>query len=112
MACEGCGASPADFFSPTGDSLCRRCFYAGEQERLDHEAQASLEAELPKGLKYDDRPRTPSGLILSGLGITALGLLVAGAVFWLSGGIEFWALGVSGFGTMMVVRGVTQARAS
>jgi hypothetical protein len=51
-------------------------------------------------------------MIGAGLGITLLGLVVAGAAFWLSGDIELWALLVSGFGVTMVARGVSQAKAS
>jgi hypothetical protein len=112
MACTGCGASPADFFSPDGDSVCQRCFYAGEQTRMEAEARASLEASLPPGLKYDDKPTTPKGIIWAGLGIILLGLAMTAGLLLLTGDLYFWPLLIAGAGFAAVARGIALSRGS
>lgn len=107
MPCARCGSPPADFFTTTGDAVCRTCFYAEQTQIMDRRAEESLAAELPEGIERTKNPKPPKpGRVMwTGVTLCAGGLLGAVAMFALTGDIEKGFLLIAAFGFATAARG-------
>lgn len=108
--CARCSATPADFFNTNGDTLCRICFSAQQQQAADGRATASLADTGVAGVRYSTEPDSPKVAIQAGIALLAVGVGLGGGIFWLTGTIYFWFLLLAGAGLVSLARGLMLRR--
>ena len=106
-SCARCSATPADFFSGQGDSLCRPCFAADQQRGANERAQASLAQTGVEGVRYSSGPSSPKRAIAAGGVGWAGGIGLGGATFLLTGDVYVWFVLIAGAGVASLARGLT-----
>jgi hypothetical protein len=108
--CARCSASPADFFNTNGDTLCRICFSAQQQQAADGRATASLADTGVAGVRYSADPASPNGAIQAGIALLGVGVGLGGAILWLTGTLYFWFVLLAGAGLVSLARGLMLRR--
>lgn len=103
--CARCRATPADFFSSEGDTLCRVCFAADQQRGADSRAQASLQDTGIEGVRYAAEPQSAKQAIIAGGVLLAVGIGLGGGILWLTGTLYFWFILIAGAGFVSLARG-------
>jgi hypothetical protein len=108
--CARCSATPADFFNTNGDTLCRICFSAQQQQAADGRATASLADTGVAGVRYSTEPDSPKGAIRAGIALIAVGVGLGGVILWLTGTLYFWFVLLAGAGLASLARGLMRSR--
>ena len=108
--CARCAAIPADFFSTSGDALCKVCFSSNQQQAANSRATASLADTGLAGVRYSSEPDTPKGALTAGVVLLAVGVGLGGAVLWLTGTLYFWFIFIAGAGVVSLARGLMLRR--
>ncbi|MFO0659264.1 MAG: hypothetical protein U0165_05470 [Polyangiaceae bacterium] len=81
-------------FSPSGDTLCRRCFYADQQRELDQKAAAAMQddiAGVPVARLAEQPPLTwmmlGVVLMLVAVTVTSIGIVFFDTFFMATGAL-------------------------
>lgn len=116
MACAECGASPSDYFTTSGDEVCRACHYREQTVLQARRAEAALEEDIPtelrevgigRGARLEETYVKPGTMLRRGLALmSACGVA---AVVW-TVVVDFdklasLLLAASGLGFAMTARG-------
>jgi hypothetical protein len=115
-SCSRCNAANADFFSPTGDVVCRVCFNSDQTAQADARARASLEQDAPPGFRAaapGGPPTSPRSMIAGGVAVMGFAVIFAlGTVIFFGSIYPVWVGALLLGGAASVLRGATQLRRS
>lgn len=108
--CAKCSATPADYFSPQGDALCRVCFLGARQRQANDRAAASIADTGVAGVRYSTEPETPKKALVAGAILVAVGVGLGVLFVFLTGKLYFWFVLIALAGLASIARGIMLAR--